>query len=458
MTDLFAKVYGSMVTAWSLRGQERVPYLPREQVWALRDRRLAELVRYAATTVPYYRELFSRLSIDPADIQTTADLDRLPLLDKQTVSQDPERFRSSSKRGRAAVRFPTSGTTGSPLILYHDQHSLFRDAGFNRRERAPMRKLLGPEGVRRTLAIGHPGGTTPAMRRFLGQHRFRSSMSNRLWLSVADPVDKVIAAINDFQPNVVNSFGSYLEALFRMAAAGSIRFHLPRAVRYYADGITDAGKRLIEETFGVAVMSSYSAVEAFKIGFTCEQRSGFHLHEDLIHVKIVDGYGKGVGTGEKGEVVISNLVNHGTVLLNYRLGDVAALTDERCPCGRSLVLLSDLEGRVEDIVYLADGQFVHPRLIWNVFKHRSGVLRYQLIQHDLTTFELRLATVDRGTFETMIDEVSEELRGYLGASVSLEAVYQAEFRPFSGGKFRPVLSLLEDKGSSAAMQPSEPAT
>jgi hypothetical protein len=41
-----------------------------------------------------------------------------------------------------------------------------------------------------------------------------------------------------------------------------------------------------------------------------------------------------------GEVVVSNLVNRETVLLNYRLGDVAASLPDRCPCGRSLPLLS----------------------------------------------------------------------------------------------------------------------
>ena len=46
--------------------------------------------------------------------------------------------------------------------------------------------------------------------------------------------------------------------------------------------------------------------------------------------------------------MVSNLVNRGTVLLNYRLGDVAAKLDGRCACGRTLPMMSFLEGRSDE--------------------------------------------------------------------------------------------------------------
>ena len=58
------------------------------------------------------------------------------------------------------------------------------------------------------------------------------------------------------------------------------------------------------------VMSRYCAVEAFKIGYFCEERTGFHLHDDLCHVRIVRADGTARRAGEPGEIVISNLVNH----------------------------------------------------------------------------------------------------------------------------------------------------
>ena len=83
-------------------------------------------------------------------------------------------------------------------------------------------------------------------------------------------------------------------------------------------------------------MSRYNAAEAFKIGFYCEQRTGFHLHEDLCHVRIAGADGATAGPGEVGRIVISNLVNRASVLLNYPIGDLGAIAAEPCPCGRTL--------------------------------------------------------------------------------------------------------------------------
>ena len=445
MTSIFTKIHARTVAVRSLVGQSHVPYLPQEQVWEMRDRRVRALVRYAARTVPYYRQLFRAQGIDPAAIRAAEDLDRLPLLEKEAVRQDPPLFVSESRRGQTAVPFVTSGTTGSPLTIFCDRNYLLSQAGFNRRENDVISNLLGDAEGLRKLILSYEGGTSTTLRRFLQEYRFRPARSERPRAWMSDSVEEVINAINDYRPHVIGSFGSYLEALFRMVVARGIDVHMPRAVLYFSDAMTDGGKRLFEDTLGIPVVSHYNAAEAFKIGFTCEQRTGFHLHEDLTYVKIVDASGRRLPPGEKGEVIISNLVNGGTVLLNYRLGDVAALSPVPCPCDRTFVMLSDLEGRVEDIIHLPDGTFVHPRLVWKLFKHRTGVLRYQLIQHALDTFELRLTTIDRAAFDRVIADVIADLRHLLGQNAAIDAVYQADFQPYAGAKFRPVLSLLEER-------------
>ena len=79
-------------------------------------------------------------------------------------------------------------------------------------------------------------------------------------------------------------------------------------------------------------------------------REGFHLHEDLCHLDVVDRDGARVPDGEPGEIVLSNLVNRGSVLLNYRIGDLGRISTEPCACGRTTQVLADLEGRVSEYV------------------------------------------------------------------------------------------------------------
>jgi len=189
------------------------------------------------------------------------------------------------------------------------------------------------------------------------------------------------------------------------------------------------------------VLSNYGTVECFKIGFECGRHSGFHLHEDISHVRIVDPKGKDALPGEKGEVLISNFVNHGTVLLNYRLGDLAAISHERCNCGRSSYTLSELEGRVEDVIFLENGRSVHPRMVWSIFKKEPRVLQYQLCQLSQTQFKLKLVTHDMSIFDNVSPSVCIRLKSLLGEEVSIKAEYATTLKREGSGKFRPVRSL-----------------
>src|SRR5438874_2229468 len=122
MVGIEAAVRGARGTAFvatTFLRDRGTPYQSFERLSELRDARLRRLVAHAADTVPYYRHLFASHRIDPREIRTAADLERLPIVEKEAVQADPERFRSNSRRGRDALPFRTSGSTGMPLLVYH---------------------------------------------------------------------------------------------------------------------------------------------------------------------------------------------------------------------------------------------------------------------------------------------------------------------------------------------------
>jgi phenylacetate-CoA ligase len=179
----------------------------------------------------------------------------------------------------------------------------------------------------------------------------------------------------------------------------------------------------------------------------CEQREGFHLNVDVVHVRLVASDGGAAPNGQRGELVVSSLLNRAMVLLNYCQGDVAVLSSERCPCGRSLPLLSSLEGRTQDLVYLPDGRFLYSAQVSKILQQASAsgqvVLQHQLIQHEFDRFELRLATADRASFDRVAPGCVAELCKLLGASATIEACYYPERLPSGpGGKVRMVQSYV----------------
>jgi len=438
---LCTKLYGNSVVAANLYGQHRVPYLCEEKLATLRDARLRATIRYAADTVPYYRQLFRRDNIDPGSIRTAGDLERLPLLEKQEVRKNPALFVSTHRRARNCISFTTSGTTGAPLKVCHDPRSMLANMAFGERERRARSAVFGNNVKFRTLSIQFPGSIVKKVREFCQHMTFMPIQAERSTVSILEPLENVVSAINRYRPDVFISYGSYLEMLFRTVASRETQMHLPRLILYGGDGMSLESREFIEEKFGVLVFSSYQAVESFKIGYFCEERRGFHLHADLCHVKIIDADGAKLPAGEKGEVVISNLVNRGTVLLNYRLGDIGSISSEYCTCGRTLPLLSELEGRAEDIIHLTDGGFVHPRAVWGVMKNRPEVLQYQLIQHEREQFELRLVTADRHSYQGAITDITTGLQNLLGDSVKIHPGFYEELSREASGKFRAVIAL-----------------
>ncbi len=419
-------------------GERRLPYLPIDQIRQRRDARVRALVQYAAAHVPYYRDLFKKLRLDARDVRGADDLDLLPILEKRTLREHPLRFVAETARADDYLELVTSGTTGHPVPIRHDRRSLTDNLVHTEPEKEVVRSLAGRLS-RRVMSITSPRSNATKITGFHRGASFIPTGAGQRRLTIYQPIDEIIGAINAARPSVLMSYGSYLELLFRRAIARGIAVHAPRVVIYGADEMSAAGRQLIEERLGVKVLSRYGAIECLRIGFTCERSFGFHIREDICPLRLVDERGQPVPPGRPGQVVISNLVNHGTVLLNYRLGDVAVQSEPACACGRTLPVLAQINGRRDDSLFLADGRILHSLLVRHIFRDRLEVLQSQVVQHEPDRFEIRLATVDQPAFERLLPALKADLLDALGP-VRLDFERVAEFHSDGVTKFRPVVS------------------
>jgi phenylacetate-CoA ligase len=447
MSGMLRRLHGSAVLAGDLRGQRRVPYWSREKLEALRDERIRRMVAYAARAVPYYRAWFAREGIDPRRIRCAADLDLLPILDRDLVRTQPQLFVAEAPPARGSVSFLTSGSTGSPVEIHHDRRSLLANIAYGEREREPVNRSCGTFRPRE-LYVGYETSTFKRVIAFYEENVLLPVRPRRRTVSLLEPIEKIAQIANAECPDLLVGYGGWLDLFFKTVVACGIALHPPRMVMYMGEALPHGGRDLIEKHFRIPLMSRYNAVEAFKIGFFCEQRTGFHVHEDLCHIRIAGPNGASLPPGQQGQVVISNLVNRATVLLNYPLGDVASLLDAPCSCGRTFRLLSELEGRVEDMLPLADGRVIHPRAVWQVFKDDRDVLQYRLTQHELQRFQLEIVTADERAFQGVLERAMPALNTLLGPEARIEASHRHDLDRRSGEKFRAVASLCKPPAGS----------
>jgi phenylacetate-CoA ligase len=440
------RLYWTAISAWHAQRDLRVPWWPLEKVLLLQQRRLGAMVRFAYGHVPFYREEMRKLGLRPEDIRTADDLALLPILTKQEVGARPERFRAPQSVLRAALRIQSSGTSGHAKYIDYDARALFLSLAAGQRMRAVMAPFVGANLGYREAAIARSGSVSTQLREFYERHSWtpRRVDLSRLILSPADPFEVLLARVNDFRPDVLRGYGSHLGAFLRWIHMRQAPSHRPRAVAYGADGMPERDRRLIEQEMGIPVFSNYQAVEALRLAYQCEQRRGLHIHIDHVAVRVVDRDGRTLPAGVPGEIVISNLTNRATVLLNYRLGDVVTLGREPCPCGRSLPTLDGIQGRDDDLVLLPGGSVAHPLSLLAVLQKIPGVIQVQLVQEELRRFLLRAACAAGADWRAVAAQLDAAMRSALGPDILLRLEPCERIEPGPSGKVRAVISLCRD--------------
>jgi phenylacetate-CoA ligase len=439
--------------------QARFPFRSTAAIEADQGRRLAATIAHARRHVPYYRETMARLGLVPGDFVTAADLARLPLLDRGEVQRDPERFVSDAQPIERYVARKTGGSSGEPLTVYSNPFALVQAAAFHQRAGSLHRRIARRRLGCRTMLIGgqRPQSMRPVTR-MLARLRKLAGAEVRL-ASNREPLERTLEEIDSFRPHVVCSYGSYMEALFESLRASGRQIHLPRLVVYGSDAMSAAGRALVSEGFGIPVLSVYGAHEAVWPGFECEEHLGFHLNLDLSPIRIVDEDGREVADGESGEVVVSNLVNRGTTLLNYRLGDAAHKMPTPCPCGRTLPLLSFVEGRLGDWVQTPTGQRMHEQALRGLFSGEREIRRYQVVQRTRSHFAIGLVASSDCNRQSLEARLAAKFVDLLGDGTTVEVAFVEDLPRTAGGKVRNVVGLeraaATDAGGSRPLRGRE---
>jgi phenylacetate-CoA ligase len=99
-------------------------------------------------------------------------------------------------------------------------------------------------------------------------------------------------------------------------------------------------QRFNEKGFRGEHYNLYYVPEAGLFAIDCEEHNGLHIPEDFFIVEIIDEKGKPVREGEKGRLVVTNLIVEATPYIRYQTHDVATLSTEPCECGRKFARIN----------------------------------------------------------------------------------------------------------------------
>jgi len=408
-------------------------WLAPERWQALQLEEARSLALHAARRVPYYRELFGRLGVDPLTWRSLDDLHALPELSRDDVI---EAGASLLAEGGPWLRFKgsTSGTTGRAMLGWRDRASIAVEQAFVERQAA----WAGYRpGERRAWLRGDP--VVPAHQSDGPLWRMNRA-ENMLMLSSyhLSPGNGAayIEALERFDPVLLQAYPSSISYLARWLEEHDRVYRGPslRGIVTSSETLSPADRQVITERFGCRVFDWYGAFERVAAIGTCEH-GNYHVLEDYGCVEFEpngDGTANLIGTG---------FGNRSMPLIRYRADDVVVPADPgyRCPCGRSFRVVERVLGRVDDVIRTPDGRHV-VMLDW-IFAGLFGLMEAQVVQEKLD--EVRIRIVAGGEFG-FADEQALLARALerLGPRVRIRIERVAQIERTRNGKFRQIISRL----------------
>src|SRR5580658_1102871 len=188
-----------------------------------------------------------------------------------------------------------------------------------------------------------------------------------------------VTLIADLRPAVLTCTPSYAirlgEALAQAGLTKETGLSLEVGV-FGAEPWTQELRTRINDLLGIRALDIYGLSEVIGPGVACEclvAADGLHVNEDHFLVETLDPVtGEPVPDGTPGELTFTTLTKEALPLLRYRTSDIAALRRGTCACGRTLVKMSKVTGRKDDMLVIR-GVNVYPSEIERVLLAGSAV-------------------------------------------------------------------------------------
>jgi phenylacetate-CoA ligase len=341
---------------------------------------LRKLFKEAYENVLYYRELMDRLKLKPSDMRTICDLPKLPILKKEDIRNNLDKFISKKANKRDLVHRHTSGTTGKSLHFYTNQETetLQWAIWWRHRNRFGMTNESWHVNFRGQLL-------TPAEQKKPPFWRWVAPMKqvviNMQHLNPSK-ICSIIDFLNQNYFEFYTAYPSFLHILCATASENGLRLtNPPRVIFMGAENTLDFQRRCIEEFTGALISDQYGFAEGCANASQCE-KGLYHEDFELGVIECVDPESLSMGR-YRGKIVATGLTCHEFPFIRYEVGDIGIWEDPtvKRPCGRHSKLMLGIEGREQDYVLTREG--CRLKTIGYIFEDAQNCLETQIVQEEL---------------------------------------------------------------------------
>lgn len=413
--------------------QDAVHLLAIARVLSLRDftpdprrlqlKKLRAMVAHTWRHHEAYARWWRQHGCDPVPIRGWDDFSRLPVIGKMHFRElAAGEHLAANYRTRDLLQHLTSGSTGIPFRV---ERTVFED------------RRLGAYRLRERFLAGlRPGDLRVSLKSgMMSYEGGRKSYEHPPWMKwglfrrvglnhIALGPEGVLRKLRELRPNAL---GGHADAMFRLClesppgALGDLR------LKFVSAGVQTVTPDMYQrfcDAFGCPVYVTYGVSEFNLVSTQCAHTGLHHLNEEGLIVEVLKD-GRPARDGEHGEVVATNLDVYSMPLIRYAIDDWATMGPDRCPCGRPVRTLREIQGRVAELFHFSGGRKIHPLQLINPLLAFVGWMReYRVVQTARDRVEIWFDTLP-GAPEDAVAQVEDAVGAKAPAGVRVQALRRA---------------------------------
>jgi phenylacetate-CoA ligase len=401
----------------------------RRELVDLQNERLGILINHAYANVRFYRNKFDAAGLNPDDIKTLEDLNKIPFTTREDLIDNyPYGMFAVPLRDVVRLQFPL-GRHGNPIVI-----------GYTREDLKIWRELV----ARIMIGVGITEQDIIQVSfnygLFMGAFRFNQGAeligAAVVPASIA-PADVQIRIMRDFRSTVLVSTPSFaLHIIETMRTQGIDPKELSLKIGLFgAEPWPESVRDTIEEGLGIKAYDIYGVTELIEPGVSgeCSEKSGLHIFENHFFPEIIDPVtGQSLEEGKEGELVLTSLTTSAYPLIRYRTHDRTSLCTQPCACGRTLVRMDRILYRTDQMISVR-GINVFPEMIDGFLSGIEGIgpqysleIKQKSGMNDQLTIRVNaspeIIKATDSQKSALHEKVQSDLRRALGLHVKMEMV------------------------------------
>ena len=334
---------------------ERMYNMSHDELQGRNERVFLKIFRKAYTKSSFYHKLYTEAGIKLEDIKCLDDISKLPIVTKDMILHQSDALLTTSKWKLLKNR--TSGTTGTPLTVFEDWKSIWKEQAYFYcyRKRCgyiygqPLVSLRGNLGKKDTMMYVH--------------------ISNTLYLSSYNINEQTVGAyykgIEKRSPQAIEGYPSSLYNLALLLKDKGLYCNIPVCFTS-SENLLDFQRQLIEERFQTKIFDHYGTTERT-----------IRISESIKHDGYFEDPGYSINEYLKDRVVSTSLINSVFPLIRYQSSDVVILKentkDER-------VSIDRIQGRSGNCIKGKDGSIYNNAALTFILTYSHNIRYAQFIQ------------------------------------------------------------------------------